>query len=278
MSKPRLLALFASLSVVAACGDDLPPAAAPDAAPPTPDAPPPLACDLEGYPAALRPQSVDLTAPFTLTLDGVGARCDQLMRALTDPDPAKRPPELAELDVVGVTTTCHHNADDGIDVVRFAGPQFAGLPLFAPIQDGVAWVDADNTLVHLHADFLPDSAPAVAAACQRPETIPATIPGTRLSYARFDQCVLQGEGSYTIAATDVVDVGAEGYALDAAGQLRRVHAVSVFVAPANVTAELVNSELYCCNSESLEQCVGARLLVDALTGEVVTQQPLCHAC
>lgn len=277
MSKPRLFVLL-SLAVVSACGDDLPAAELPDAAPPTPDAPPPLVCAPAGYPAALRPQSVDLTAPFTLTLDGVGARCDQLMRALTDPDPANRPPELAELDVVGVTTTCSHNADDGIDVVRFAGPQFAGLPLFAPIQDGVVWVDATNTLVHLHADFLPDSAPAVPPACQPPEVVPASLHGTQLAYARFDKCQPQGVGSYTITPDDVVDVDLEGYALDNDRQLRRVRSVYVYVAPENVTPELVNSELYCCLGESLDQCVGTRLLVDALTGEVVMQQPLCHAC
>jgi len=275
MSTPRL---FALLSVVAACGDDLPAVVAPDAPPPPPDAPPPLVCALEGYPAALRPQSVDLTAPFTLTLDGVGARCDQLMRALTDPDPANRPPELAELDVVGVTTTCHHDAASAIDIVRFAGPQFAGLPLFAPIQDGVVWVDATNTLVHLHGDFLPASAPAVPPACQRPEAIPASIPGTQLAFARFTECVPQGLGSYTIAPSDIVHVGAEGYAPDAEPQLPRGPPAHGYGRPATRTHTLINSELYCCDGESLDQCVGARLLVDALTGEVVMQQALCHAC
>lgn len=52
----------------------------------------------------------------------------------------------------------------------------------------------------------------------------------------------------------------------------------MYVAPANVTDELINSELYGCDGESLDPCVGARLLVDALTGEVVMQQALCHAC
>jgi len=279
MSKSCSLPCLASLFLVAAaCGDDH--AAAPDGGRPTPDAPAldAAVCMDEAYPQPARPLTVDLRDPFALALDGIGTRCEQLVRALTDPDPARRPPALAELDVVGVTGTCRHDDVLDHDIVRLAGPLFAGLPLFAPLQDAVAHVDASATVVYLHGDFLPASTPAVPAACVDPAQLPASIPGTTLTYAWFDNCALQGESTYTVASGDTIEVGAEGYVLDREGMLRRVRALGVYVAPERVTAQLANSELYCCDGTTLDHCVGARLLVDALTGAVVTQQGLCHAC
>jgi len=281
MSTPCSFVRAASLLVVvtaAACGDgqrQVPDARAADAPLPSPDA---AVCEATGYPQRLRALSVDLQAPFTLALGGTGTRCEQLVRALTDPDSRRRPPELAELDVVGVTGTCRHDPDTNRDVVRLAAPLFGGLPLFAPVQDVVAHVDATDTVVFLHGDFLPASAPRPPAACVDPAGLPATIPGATLTYAWFDRCQIQGEGMYTVAGSDAIDVGAEGYVIDADGAFRRVRAVDVFVAVANLTDQLVNSELYCCDGSTVEGCIGARLLVDALTGELVTQQARCHAC
>ena len=44
-----------------------------------------------------------------------------------------------------------------------------------------------------------------------------------------------------------------------------------------MTSEIGNSDAFCCNG-SLDHCVGQRLFVDALTGEILSQVPHCHSC
>lgn len=219
--------------------------------------------------------TVDLGADFPLTLDGSGERCDQIGRALTAADTTLRPPELAQLDAVGATWSCTH--DDLLDreIVRLRAPLYAGKPLYHPIQDALVHVSATNAVVFLHGDFLPAGA-AVRAGCLSGEEIVASTPGRPLTYKKFAQCVPDGSGSYAIASSDTIEIVDEGYYLDA-GKLRRVRAIDAFLAAANVTPETTNSDLYCC-TDSLDHCVGKRLFIDALTGELIANEPRCHAC
>lgn len=274
------LVLVTTLSLGAACGDNAPAQPDPDAAPEPADAAAPdaLVCDLTSYPPAVRMLTVDLQQPFELTLDGVGTRCDQLVRALTDPDPSKRPAELAELDVDDVISSCSYDAQTKRDIVRLQAPRLAGLPVFGVIQDAIVHVEAPAIVVYLHGDYLPPLRSPVNPSCLGPDAVRATVPGSGLTYSKFALCALQGEGSYAVASEDVIEVGEEGYLLDRDGFLRRVRAVDVYLAPGHVTAEHINSDLYCCQGPTLERCVGARVFVDALTGEVVHQQQHCHAC
>ncbi len=270
----------ASLALsLAACGDHQPSqqpqpdAAAPDGRAAEPDA---RVCDLATYPPPVAPITVDLASPFALTLDGVGTRCEQLERALTDPDPTKRPPELAMLDVNGVTSTCTHNDDTNRDVVRLRAPLYAGLPLFDPPQDVVVHVDAPATVVYLHGDYLP-AGYVVNNACLSGEELARSLPGNAFSYRKFLLCQYRGDGSYVIADDDQIDVGAEGYILDRDRTLRRVFALDVYLLPEHVDSDVGNSDAFCCTG-TLDHCVGQRMFVDALTREIISQAPHCHSC
>jgi len=285
MSKylPCLSSLVSSLLLTAACGDSSSPAqpdaAQPDAAQSDAAEPDARTCDTSNYPQAVQALSVDLQDPFALTLDGNGSRCDQIGRALTDPDPTKRPPELAELDPTGATWTCSH--DDLLDreIVRMRVPQYAGLPLFAPTQEVLAHVSADPaTVVFLHGDFLPANAASLPDACLDGDQIGASLPGHTLTYTRFALCLPQGEGTYDVASDDVIEPGEEGYLLDREGMLRRVREVDVYLHPDNVSDDTINSDMYCCSGRTLEHCVGQRLYIDAVTGEYVDATSRCHTC
>jgi len=231
-------------------------------------------CVLGDYPQPIRVMSVDLGAPFALTLDGTGTRCEQIGRALLGS--SGRPPELAQLDADGATVTCSH--DDVLDreIVRVRAPRYGGLPLFAPVQDALVHVDAADTIVFLHADYLPVGA-TVADACLGAPAIAAGVPGESLTYQRFNLCVPGPEGRYTIAADDVIEVLGEGFLVDADGALRRVFAVDVYLDPAHVTPEITNSDAFCC-AGTTSHCVGQRLFIDALTDAVIGQMPHCHTC
>jgi hypothetical protein len=265
--------------LLAACGDEH--HAAPDAPPvmPTPDAAPDAKpCDLTNYPQQARVTSVDLGAPFDLTLDGQGTRCEQIVRALTDPDPSKRPPELATFDMAGVTSTCDH--DDVLDreIVRLRQANYMGQPLFAPAQDALIHVGQPATVVYLHADFLATDGPTANAACLDDGQLTSSVPGMAMTYAKFDACTYIGDGAYSLASDDVIELGDEGYLLDSEGALRRVRAVDVYLLPSHLTSEVTHSDAFCCTTESLDHCVGKRLFIDVVTGELVTEQQHCITC
>lgn len=267
----RTFFLGCALALVAACGDDGASTAI-DAAVDAVDATP---CELTGYPAGVRPIDVTLQQRTTLTLDGSGTRCEQIVRALLHP--TGRPPELAQLDAAGATGTCEH--DDVLDreIVRIRAEQYAGLIVYRPVQDVLAHVDATNAVVFLAGQFLP-AGMAPATACLGGAQVGALVPGRPLGYQRFAACQPQGEGAYTIATDDELEVQAEGVFLDETGALRRVRAVDVYLLASHVNSEITNSDAYCCTGPTPDHCVGQRLFVDALTGETVGQEPHCHIC
>ena len=57
-----------------------------------------------------------------------------------------------------------------------------------------------------------------------------------------------------------------------------MRAIDVYLAPGHVDSEVTNSDLFCCAGPTVEHCVGKRLFLDALTGEVVGDEPRCHTC
>jgi hypothetical protein len=264
---PLLLGL-----ALAACGDDS--STAIDAAPPIDAATDAPVCDLTGYPPAVRPVSVDLVDRTTLTLDGTGTRCEQIVRALLGPT---RPPELGQLDTGGVTGTCSH--DDLLDreIVRLRAPLYAGVPVYAPVQDALVHVDAADAVVFLHGDFLPAGS-APPAGCLTAAIVEASVPGRPMGYQRFNACVPGNPGEYTIAADDEVEVLDEGVYLDADNNLHRARAVDVYLLSGHVDSEVGNSDAYCCSGPTMDHCVGQRLFIDTLTGELLGQAPHCHIC
>lgn len=264
--------LVAGALALAGCGDDGG-ATAIDARPldAALDAP---ACELAGYPETVRMVSVDLAQPSILGLDGNGLRCEQLVRALLAPT---RPAELAQLDTGGVTGTCSHDDVLNREIVRLSAPTYAGLPVFSPVQDALVHVDARNTVVFLHGDFLPAGhAPAVG--CLDGPALAARVLGRSFDYFRFAACTPQGPGTYTIVAGDVIEPGREGVYLDADGGLRRVRAIEVYLAPAHVDSNVGNSDAYCCSGATLDHCVGKTLFLDTLTGETVGSATRCITC
>jgi hypothetical protein len=273
MSLPStvLTVTLAALALLAGCGDD---GAATTDARATDAAVDGAACAPVGYPASVMPVSVDLIARSTLTLDGAGTRCEQIVRALLSPG---RPAELMQLDTVGVTGTCTH--DDLLDreIVRLRAPLYAGVPVFTPVQDALVHVDAANTVVFLHGDFLP-AGHAPPAGCLDGPTLAARVPGRSLDYQRFMSCEPGGPGAYTVAPDDVIEPGPEGVYLDGDGELRRVRAVEVYLLPAHASPEVINSDAFCCSGPTLDRCVGKRLFLDAVTGDVVGQAARCITC
>jgi hypothetical protein len=275
----KTLALASVLSLAAACGDDL--AAVPDASPAQPDAPeesPP--CDVANYPSRVERVSVDLAEPFDLVLDGQGTRCEQIIRAVTDPDPANRPPELAKLDVQGVTGTCQPDDDFGKDIVRLRAPQYGGKPMYgyAGVQDVLLHVtQVGATVTFLHGEFFAAGA-ATNPACYDSAQIASSVPGMSMTYGKFVTCIFKGDGTYPIAADDTIEVGEEGYFVDDDGKLHRVRPVDVYLAPGNLTDEIISSDAYCCTGVGYDHCIGQKLFIDVVTGELLGQIPRCHIC
>ncbi len=279
--------LYLSLVLtLAACGDNS--KLAPDAPVSHPEhdaATDATVCDASNYPVAVRKLSVDLGADFTLTLDGNGTRCDQIIRALTDPDPAKRPPELAMLDVQGVTGSCTHDDTLNRDIIRLKAPLYGGKPLYGAVQDVLVHIGHPNTalpgpttVVYLHGDFLAAGAAIANPACLDDAALPGAVVGHALTFAKFDHCNYQGDGSYALAADDVFQLGEAGYFLDDQSQLHRVRAVDAYLLPGHLTDETLNSDLFCCTGMTYDNCVGDRVFVDEITGAVLGQTQHCQAC
>jgi hypothetical protein len=276
--RTSLLSLSLSLLAVAACGGgnndpDAPPSTTPDS--PPIDPPDAKVCDAAGYPEKVRMLSVDLISDTTLTLDGTGPRCEQLLRALTGE--TTRPPELADMDAEGYTGSCTYDDVLDVDVVRVRLPLYDGIPMFYPPQDMVVHVEQNNHIRYLHGDFFPvGNAPRMG--CLTGDEAASELRGDPLGYLQFSLCVPGDPGEYIIAADDELDIGAEGYLQDADGFLRRVRSVDVYLLPDHVTPAIGNSDAFCCTGPTLEHCVGAQMFVDVLTGETVWQAPHCHTC
>jgi hypothetical protein len=286
----KYLPLFAvSFLFSTACGDNNADSRSPDASPATPDAVAPVdppACDVANYPAPIERISVDLQHEFDLALDGVGARCDQIIRALTSSDPALRPTELAQLDVEGVTGNCQTDTELGIEVIRLQAPRYAGKPLYGTaVQDVLVHLGRPTQgligmpahVVYLHGDFFAAGA-TTNTACMDGEAVNASIAGRDMTYGRFNGCIYQSDGAYAIAADDTVEVGDEGYFVDANGKLHRARAVDVYLQPAHLNDDIANSDAYCCNGTTLDHCVGQKLFIDVVTGEVLGQAQHCLPC
>jgi hypothetical protein len=246
-----------------------------DASPASDAAPDAATCVRPGYPEMTHPVSVDLAAPTPLALTGAGTRCEQIIRALLTP--STQPPELHQLDPGGVTGTCSHDDVLNREIVRLRAPNYGGLPLFGTVQDALVHVSAADTVVFLHADYLPAGA-TVASACFDANLIASRVPGQPLGYQRFQACAPNGSGTYPIATDDVIEVGDEGLFLDEQSNLRRARAVDVYLAPGHATSEIINSDAYCCLGPSLDHCVGTRMFIDAVTGDLLGQEPHCHTC
>jgi hypothetical protein len=232
------------------------------------------ACLLERYPETVRVLSVDLQQQTQLTLDGNGTRCEQLQRAVVS---ANRPPELAQMDVGGATTTCSHDELTGNEVVRIRAGEYGGIPIYWPVQDALLHVDRANKVVFLHGDFLPSGHTPVEGCLSGP-ALATRIPGRPLEYEKFALCAPRGPGMYSIAGDDVIELGDEGIYQDAEGGLRRVRAIDVYLTPDHVNSEIRNSDAFCCSGATEEHCIGKRLFLDALTGETIAQEPHCHTC
>lgn len=269
--RDRAATLGLMMLAIAACSSDRrPPLDPADAAVDTSvDGEPPDA----SYPPRVQRVDVFLGAHHQLALDGQGTRCEQLTRALTDP--AKRPPELAGIDLTEATSQCSVSTPSRQDVVRISVPRYAGLPLIATGQELVASIDASNVVVSMNGSFLP-----AGRAPTRPgrdaAAIRASVPGRGMMYSRFSSCQLMGTGSYAIAADDRIEIGEEGYYLDRDSRLRRVRPVDIYLLPAHVTSELINSDLFCCAGS--DRCVGKQLVIDAVTGEAAGELPHCIVC
>jgi hypothetical protein len=231
--------------------------------------------DSSSYPPEVPVLTIALQASYQLTLDGQGTRCEQLVRALVDP--RQRPPELAPLDTVGATTRCIHDGLLNRDIVDLSLPLYAGRPLVPVVQSVVAHVDANNQVVVLNGSLLtPGRAPGNSG--RDTAAIRASVPGRGMTYGRFESCQYLGQATYSIAGDDQIEVGDDSYFLDGDSRLHRVRPVDVYLIAGHLTTEIINSDSFCCVTESLEHCIGQKLIIDVVTGELLGELQHCITC
>jgi hypothetical protein len=283
----RLLPLFASLGfTIGACGDSTSTAidaaksvdatSQADANTSQPDA---KTCNVANYPKAAG--SVDLTIeqPIALTLDGNGERCDQILRALMST--AARPAPLAAVESGFAIKSCAFDNVINAEIVRLEKTTFANKPLYGGAQDILAHVTrGTNNLRFLAGRIIPATAAnGVNSSCLSMADVRTSVPGQKLGYQKFEACQLRGPGEYTIADDDTISVSDEGWFVDSDDNLRRVLVAPVFLLPAHVTPEIINSDAFCCvPGNGVANCVGGNLIFDAVNGALLAQTPNCHTC
>ncbi|UJR86285.1 hypothetical protein [Sandaracinus amylolyticus] len=137
------------------------------------------------------------------------------------------------------------------------------------------------TLFGFGGQYIPSSdatlVDAIEACADRPEeVVEAIVRATPFDYTHFapppaDGCQPVGEGTYTAASNDTVTFDEETELLwdDAAPiRLRRLRSVTLELATANHTAELIQSDANC----SIEgRRIGWIRIYDAVTGEIVSE-------
>jgi hypothetical protein len=237
-----------------------------------------MVCATDNYPRVAGSIDLNLDAPVQLILDGSGDRCDQIVRALMSY--GTRPAALAAAEQDFSLASCMFDEIINADIVRLRKSTFAGLPLYGTGQDILAHVKREtNNLSFLAGRVIPTTAAqGVPSGCWSQSQVSAKIPGTTMSYQKFEACRPLGAGNYTIADDDLISVKEQGWFVDSQDQLRRVWVAPVFLLPAHVNPEIINSSAFCCADETLINCVGSQMIFDAVTGELLSQMSNCITC
>jgi hypothetical protein len=243
----------------------------------SPDAKPP--CLVGNYPQAAGSIDVTLDAPFTLTLDGNGERCAQLVRALLSTTARPMPLLAAETDFT--LKSCEFDSVLNADIVRLGKNTFAGAPLYSSAQDLLIHVRrVTNNVTFLAGRILPTNAGTGSPSpCIAPAEALTSIVGMSFSYQQFLGCRLGDVGNYQIAADDDISIGAQGWYVDNNDKLHRAYIAPVYLLPSHTNSAIINSDAFCCIPEQmLRNCVGTQLVIDAVTGTTLGQNPNCHTC
>lgn len=211
----------------------------------------------------------------TVTLDGVGTRCEQLTRAIMDP--AVFPAELAPMLGTDFHTQCGQFSQ--FDEVDFLGDGIGGVPfVFGPAWE--VFVQLEDLKIDFWSGSYIPPAPVPAPACLSSTAIHLGIVGALLQYTPHDNCsVIGGPSPYSITVGDTIQVAdGDTYYVDFTKPMRlyRLRAVDAFLLPSHIRPDMRGSELDCCDPTGPPiDCMGERFFVDTFTGDVKFTQQLC---
>lgn len=173
---------------------------------------------------------------------------------------------------------CSYDGVTNAEIVRLSGGTYDGRPLIASPNDLLVHLKRTGVVSFWTGAYLPARVRAQPTACLAGDQLEAAVVGASLGYQEFQACVLGDTGSIDVIDLDDRLAGDPAAFLDAAGALHLAREVEVSLDPARITDHEINSDLFCCSGKTLEGCVGAILVVDELTGEVLDQLPRCHTC
>lgn len=173
---------------------------------------------------------------------------------------------------------CSYDDISNSEIVRLHGGTYAGRPIIGNhANDFLAHVSRTGTLRLFNASYTPNYERPSFTPCLPPGGLSNAVVGENLTYQRFSACVPGGGGSIAIDSSDTRNVGEPKLFITDSGTAHYVREVEVLLAASRVTPELVNSDLFCCTGD-VGGCVGNILIVDEITGDVLTQYPRCHTC
>jgi len=173
---------------------------------------------------------------------------------------------------------CNYDSLTDAEIVRLEGGTYGGRPVIGLRNDLLAHVTRSGNLRFFAGNYLPAYERTTPVACLDMDQVGDAVIGTPLEYQRFSACVLGAPGSIEIDERDTRNVSEPKLWVDEDGNAHIVREVEVLLASDRVTGTEINSDLYCCSDGGVTGCVGKILVVDEVTGEVLTQSPRCHTC
>jgi hypothetical protein len=267
----RRAAALITLVVAAACGDNG--ATAVDAGRADARVPPPDAgeCELD-FTHAERVELLDFD--LHLELSGAGTRCEQVIAALP-----QLIDQLAGVDrlLAGPHTTHCDEFETQVYLAMGPPPAINGIELrgmtwlvelFVLLPSGDAWMQGS----FFEIVDLPGG-------CLGEVDLIERMPGNVLSYVELANCSPSGLGTYTIAAGDAYAMGDDVFTVEvisSSAWISRRRYVDVFLLPSHIDDPIRFSDLNCCDTSSLLNCVGARVLVSTGDGSVDEQLRRCE--
>lgn len=217
------------------------------------------------------------SAPFPITYDTTIA--DPCMRA----EAAIRAffadhTDLMRIPADMIVRACSYDDLTDAEVVRIHGGTYQGRRLIGQDNDLVVHVSRSGNLRYWGGSYLPVVQRLIPEACYDGHALEGRVVGDPLGYMQFHACVPGSPGTYDIQSSDTRTAGDPALFVDADGLVHIARQIEVLLDPAHVGPDEESSTLYCCGTPSLVGCVGAFLIVDEVTGEVLSELPRCITC
>ncbi len=204
-----------------------------------------------------------------LALDGVGARCDQLARAILDP--VQRVSQIAKLDATGETHLCVLGGVQehvSIDIQRLNGKELVSTGQYLRVV-----IDpTTDSITQIREGFFIEPPALTPNSCAPEPSTLAVATGYEEPYTWFQFCIQMGSDKWKILANDPRTIHSTGLYLDG-DELIEVRKVDAKPHPTNETQQLRDSDMNC-----LDTGITLRLIVDPDTNRVLETRRLCVVC